>query len=779
MIIGCIQSPNRDKLTDTSVPAVERMRKKLYTKIELGLNVTDVELHGLSFESTKDVISDMLSFEDNGSSIKEVFKNMFSGKSDITPLADLCYQYSHGNTYLLIRFMEILRKKKLLYMDSTSGKWSWDLKDVTSVITSSDVVDVILSESVSKLPKEAKSLMLLAACMGSSYIDEDLLLRIWNKFERKSRSNVESQLQFRLFINECLYRKVLVKVEHPVAGGKRAYHWAHESITKALSGHVGSHHIDTLRYEIGATLEYKLSADADLLLVARLSNSGLSFLGSLDTKKRVQWAERNLMAARRAVLMSAFDIAAQYAEAGIEYLPSSQRWSDHCKLMLHLASILGEIAGALGNTRLMERWCEEIICRNELNTSDKIRGYMTLTANLEADDHRKAVSLCLSVLKKLECTFDQEAVAKDTDAVNSLIKESRLEKEAFLAKINELPRMDDREKIEAVKLMCRLCDFYIRQSKPAFTMTISRAARWTFQYGLGLSTDSPIVFAYLGLAYVIKQEFYFGATNGEAALLLMCKSNNQSIKVKAHYIIWYKVMPWIRHLRDSSQPLLAAYNYGLQAGDIEAAMKCIFSKLIIDLISGRSLVLIEKTCRALVPQMEHARVEEVALLTRVLWQTVLNLIGDDEESGHDPSLLSGIAFVETDFVQDPKASPHVMKYLYALKSYLCLFTGQYEKGAELALERGDNFLESVPGAALGLVDLVSRGIPIIEMAKTTRKKIYTKALIGLRKQSKDWLSKGVFSMVQLEHLFDAEQAVLEGRQDDAADAFKKVNPIPR
>ena len=470
MIIGCIQSPNRDKLTDTSVPAVERMCKKLYTKIELGLNVTDVELHGLSFESTKDVISDMLSFEDNGSSIKEVFKNMFSGKSDITPLADLCYQYSHGNTYLLIRFMEILRKKKLLYMDSTSGKWSWDLKDVTSVITSSDVVDVILSESVSKLPKEAKSLMLLAACMGSSYIDEDLLLRIWNKFERKSRSNVESQLQFRLFINECLYRKVLVKVEHPVAGGKRAYHWAHESITKALSGHVGSHHIDTLRYEIGATLEYKLSADADLLLVARLSNSGLSFLGSLDTKKRVQWAERNLMAARRAVLMSAFDIAAQYAEAGIEYLPSSQRWSDHCKLMLHLASILGEIAGALGkfplnqchslsscywlhfthlhlqlkgNTRLMERWCEEIICRNELNTSDKIRGYMTLTANLEADDHRKAVSLCLSVLKKLECTFDQEAVAKDTDAVNSLIKESRLEKEAFLAKVNELPRMDE------------------------------------------------------------------------------------------------------------------------------------------------------------------------------------------------------------------------------------------------------------------------------------------------------------------------------------------------
>ena len=305
-------------------------------------------------------------------------------------------------------------------------------------------------------------------------------------------------------------------------------------------------------------------------------------------------------------------------------------------------------------------------------------------------------------------------------------------------------------------------------------MTISRAARWTFQYGLGLSTDSPIVFAYLGLAYVTKQEFHVGGMTGEAALVLMCNSNNQSIKVKAYYTIWYKVMPWTRHLRDSSRPLLAAYNYGLQAGDIEAAMKCIFSKLVIDLISGRSLVLIEKTCQAFVPQMEHARLDEIALLTRVLWQTVLNLIEDDEETD-DPSLLSGIAFVETDFIQDPKASPQVMNYLYALKSYLCLFTGQYEKGAELALERGDTFLESVPGAALGLVDLVSRGIPIIEMAKTTKKRIYTKTLIGLRKQSKSWLSKGVFSMVHLEHLFDAEYAVLEGRQDDAADAFKKVS----
>lgn len=92
----------------------------------------------------------------------------------------------------------------------------------------------------------------------------------------------------------------------------------------------------------------------------------------------------------------------------------------------------------------MERWCEEIICRNELSTSDKIRAYMTLIANLAADDHRKAVSLCLSILRKLDCTFNRDEVTRDTKAFTSCVEETRvLKKEEFTAKIDDLPRMDE------------------------------------------------------------------------------------------------------------------------------------------------------------------------------------------------------------------------------------------------------------------------------------------------------------------------------------------------
>jgi predicted ATPase len=199
--------------------------------------MTDVELNNLSLDSTKEILMDMLSLQDNTSSTKQMLMNMLSSrKEDVTKLSELCYEYSHGNTYFLKRFLEVLHKKKLLYMDSRSGKWSWDLCNVTSVLTSSNVTEVILGESANKLPKQAKSLLLLATCMGSTYIDEDLLFLAWSKFERKSRSSTDFQSQFCLFINESLYRKVLVKVEHPLAKDKRAYHWAHESMIQELIG---------------------------------------------------------------------------------------------------------------------------------------------------------------------------------------------------------------------------------------------------------------------------------------------------------------------------------------------------------------------------------------------------------------------------------------------------------------------------------------------------------------------------------------------------------------
>ena len=357
MLIGCIRLADQAISAHESANRSERMSKKLYSKIEqwcqadieqFGLKITDIELNNLSIECTKEILIDMLSVEDKRS-IKDTLANLISRTGDITALVQLCYEYSHGNTYFLTRFMEILYKKKLLFMDRRSDKWCWDLYDVASVITTpNNVVDVIVSESVNKLPKQAKSMLLLAACMGNSYIDEEVLHCLWNKFERKARSNVDSQSQFRLFVNESLYRKVLVKVEHPEREGSRAYRWSHESMIKALSDHVDVLNISNLRYEVGATLDHNLTDNSDILVIAKLVNSGgNSLLGSLDSKTRVRWAEKNLIAAKRAVLMSAFDRAAQYAEAGIEYLPSSMRWKEHCDIMIELSSILGEVAGAI------------------------------------------------------------------------------------------------------------------------------------------------------------------------------------------------------------------------------------------------------------------------------------------------------------------------------------------------------------------------------------------------------------------------------------------------
>jgi hypothetical protein len=55
--------------------------------------MTDVELNNLSLDSTKEILMDILSLQDNTSSTKQMLMNMLSSrKEDVTKLSELCYE---------------------------------------------------------------------------------------------------------------------------------------------------------------------------------------------------------------------------------------------------------------------------------------------------------------------------------------------------------------------------------------------------------------------------------------------------------------------------------------------------------------------------------------------------------------------------------------------------------------------------------------------------------------------------------------------------------------
>lgn len=344
MVVGCIQTPplaKNNDFSDTS-PTPESLRKALKAKIDrwrvhgdlFGLTLTEIAVGNLTVDEIKTILLDSLSMENKG----------------MDSLADVCFEETKGDVFYLTRFVEMLHKKKLIRQNS-KAQWTWDAAKIASKTSESPIEDLVLRESISKLSKQARSLLLLASCLGSTTITEKLLYLVWDKFEYKSHLNHGDITKYRLLINEVLNRGAFIVVESEYSSQK-AYRWAHEAILKEIIVNVAPADLAALRYEIGSTITNSMNgaqAECSIFVVANLANSGgHSVLGSLDASRRVHWAEKNLIAAKKAVELTAFNDAIRYAEAGIEYLPSNKRWSDYRPLMLDLSSVLAEVAGSLG-----------------------------------------------------------------------------------------------------------------------------------------------------------------------------------------------------------------------------------------------------------------------------------------------------------------------------------------------------------------------------------------------------------------------------------------------
>jgi len=674
--------------------------------------------------------------------------------------------------------LHLLWKEKLIDFNMGCHRWEWDLENIAArTVVTHNALELLLRDFF-HLSKEVRSVLVLSSCLGSCFSERCLFL-VWDKMGVNSYLHQGDRTKIRQILAKAEEKQFIERVTdgtYKLRAG-RYYRWTHDRIMDLAISNVPDDALCALRFEVGSTLFNALNEvelEEVIFTVANLVNSGgRSVLGSLEGSRRLQLARLNLLAARRAMELSAFNSAARYANAGVELLPNRRRWKDPSKeLMLELSSISAEVAGSLSRRRDLERWCEEILCRNELTIYDKLRAYICLIDSMGKNDcPDQAVDLCRVVLENLDCVFTKNQVGRDEEALSERLEAiAKIEHDdEYMQLVIDLPLMDDREKLQSMTILTRLCGYFmILQDKQSFAMIVSRMARWTFHYGLSL--ESPVVFAYYAISFIIRGDFAAGALNGWIALSLLEEFSNRKAKARTIFLVWYYVLPWSRHIRDSERPLIAGYHFATDCGDTRMSFFCIFGKLIADLISGRPLRQIDDVCRAFVPQI--AQSELVGTLMRILWQTVLNLIGQCE----DVNKLVGEGWNELEIaLEESPHSPYVKNHFKAFKSYLYLFNGEHKRSVDLAMERQDQFLEDNPGSALGLIDLISRGMPLFDAAQRTKKKRYINASNKIRKTCKTWLQNGngVGSVVHHGMLFDAEKAILEGKVEDAKGLYKR------
>jgi predicted ATPase len=349
LMIVCCYRPNEVAYVDV----LSKIQDLSAMKSSSMYNLTALELGNFQLEMVNKVIMAMLSIDDEERTMG---------------LTKICYKRTLGNPFFLIEFVTMLEEEELLTFNLGLLKWIWDERVIEDATMSTENIVSLVLARMEKVSEDAQLLMQYAACLGTSFKVSTLEL-IW-------RNHIPSTFLESKMVDLKTMLANLVDGNFIERCEKNDYRWVHNKVKEAALT-FGDASNASFQFEIGTILFHSLSdkqLEESLFDVVDLINKG-------NVERRPNLAELNLRAAEKATLVSAFQSASTYVANGIKLLPQ-ERWRLYRTTTLRLYTLGTEIEASLGRMDAMEKYSNEVLCRNDISILEKIPLYLAQTYRL-------------------------------------------------------------------------------------------------------------------------------------------------------------------------------------------------------------------------------------------------------------------------------------------------------------------------------------------------------------------------------------------------------------
>ena len=383
------------------------------------------------------------------------------GPTDTVQLAEIVYKQTHGNIFYAIQYLRFLCDQQVLQY--TGAKWTWDDSKLLSLGGTAESVADLLTQKIRKELTDRVTLeaMKVSSCLGRE-IDDSALSLILGTSATKSLQEAE---------------KLGLVVFLPEHGG---YRFAHDGMQQAAYNLVPAEERAEFNLRLGRRLWRSSSSKAqreNIFLIVSLLSQGQSLLS--DRKERVAVAKLHLIAAQKAVSISAFSDAAMYLEGGLELMPDD-RWKSEYQLTLQLYSTAAEVQASIANFQRVEELIAEVL-EHAQSLDDRLRSYMTLVNALgQHHSMKRAIKVAIEVLGALGVRMDRPT---KLNIVRSYLKTKAKLRNKTVEDIMALPPMTDERKLACVELMLVMLNYlYIGQS-PALPLFVFRIIQVCLRYG--------------------------------------------------------------------------------------------------------------------------------------------------------------------------------------------------------------------------------------------------------------------------------------------------------
>ena len=499
---------------------------------ELGIVPEEIYLENLQYKDVHQMISDML------------------GKSALTlnELVNIVHKKSGGNALFVNQFIKAIYNNEMLFFDRTESSWKWDAEKIIGYNVEGDIVNLFL-KTIHQLPPKTISVLKLASCIG-------------NKFGLADLSVITKEDKARVY----QYLKPALHLDLIIESRDGNLYFVHDRVQQAFYTLNDDQKKGEFHLKIGRLLLENTPIENLRECIFDIVNQ-LNFSKILieDPSEAGRLCELNIIAGQRSQSATAYELALQYFENAIQFLPAAT-WDNEYKFTFDLYLKAAEAANQCNNQGRFLKLIQ-VLDEHVIETVNKLKIANLKIKNANVNNNQKLViEIGIDALKKAKIDFKLHP--SQIDVLIGYLKTNYRLSKFTLEEIAELPKNENEEILICMEIIryVALAAYFLEPN--LVPLLIFKLFRLTLQYGL--TPNSPfvfVVFGYINIAFMGKMEK--GLEIGQLGLRISEILNNeeQIAPLRMNYHVF--ISHWLMHLRNTIPDLEYGFKKGLETGDFE------------------------------------------------------------------------------------------------------------------------------------------------------------------------------------------------------------------
>ena len=619
----------RDQELETSHPLYLAVRKIN----NIGATINHITLNPLTQGDLNRLIADTFCCPEN----------------DVIALTQMVFAKTKGNPFFIHQFLKASYKDGLIKFNSELGNWQYNISKIQALALTDDVVE-FMSIQLMKLPIITQEVIKLAACIGNEF-DLNILEIIHEKIAVDTAADLWPALLQGLIIAQPQMCNLVIQNNHEQISNQREnksnlinqqlpkYKFIHDRVQQAAYSLIGEANKPFIHLKIGKLILNNTSIDERENLIFDLVNQFNIAIPIIDlTGDRVQLAQMNLTAGRKALASMAYPSALKYLNIGIQLL-ADDSWETKYELTLALYETAAEAAYLGGNFEEMEKLAE-VVLQQAKTLLEKVKVYEIKIQSYTSQNRLlEAIAIARQVLQYFGLTFPDSP--SQSDIQQSFQETTLLLADKTIEDLMNLPLMTSANELAIIRIVSSMIPPTYIADPLLFPLIILSQVNLSIQYGN--APLSAFCYACYGiLLNGIQKDIEAAVKFGNLALQLVNQINAQDIQARTLYVLGAFIFHGKSHIRETLPILLEGYQNALETGDFEYVGYCIKDICQHSYFIGKELTILEAEMRNYSHVLKNLKQATTLNYCLICWQTIINLLG----KSNDACSLIGEAYNE-------------------------------------------------------------------------------------------------------------------------------------